>query len=202
MPKPAQRVRLESGLKLDINRLSRRGLIPQPGSRSILHSSWSDSYTGERLANATIRVERQAECRAACAIEISGRVQQVFLEILPRFYGGGQWYFLCPVTNRRASVLWMPPGATAFASRQRWGRQVAYASQFSDRTDRAHRGQARINSRLCAVGGFDPNEWDFPPKPKWMRWQTYRHFEERFDAYERQLDEGIEALVLKLGSLK
>jgi hypothetical protein len=124
------------------------------------------------------------------------------MEAFPRFYGGRQWYFLCPVTNRRASVLWKPPGATAFASRQRWGRQVAYASQFSDRTDRAHRGKARINSRLCAVGGLDPNEWDFPPKPKGMRWRTYQRFEERFDAYERQLDEGILALVLRLGPLK
>jgi len=35
-----------------------------------------------------------------------------------------------------------------------------------------------------------------------MRWQTYRRLEERFDAYEQQLDEGIEALVLKLGWLK
>jgi hypothetical protein len=27
---------------------------------------------------------------------------------------------------------------------------------------------------LCSVGGFNPDEWDFPPKPKWMRWRTYK----------------------------
>jgi len=47
---------------------------------------------------------------------------------------------------------------------------VAYASQFLGRDDRAHRGQAKLNSRLCSIGGFDPDEWDIPPKPKWMRW--------------------------------
>ena len=60
-----------------------------------------------------------------------------------------------------------------FACRQEWGRQVAYASQFLDRDNRAHRGQAKIRSRLCALGGFDPDKWNFPPKPKWMRLRTY-----------------------------
>jgi hypothetical protein len=36
-------------------------------------------------------------------------------------FGGRQWYFVCPYTKRRVSVLWMPPGARYFACRQRWG---------------------------------------------------------------------------------
>src|SRR6267142_1338299 len=29
-------------------------------------------------------------------------------------------------------------------------------------------------ARVCLVGAeLDPDEWDFPPKPKWMRWATY-----------------------------
>jgi hypothetical protein len=94
----------------------------------------------------------------------------------------------------------MPPGADRFACRQEWGRRVAYASQFLDRDGRAHRGKARINARLCRIGSFDPKEWDFPPKPKWMRWATYRRAEERFDRYEAMLDEGILELVAKLGN--
>jgi hypothetical protein len=101
--------------------------------------------------------------------------------------------------NRRVSVLWMPPGASDFACRQEWGRQVAYGSQFSDRVNRAHRGKARIKSRLCSIGGFDPDDWDFPPKPKWMRWRTYNRAEEKFDRYESILDEGCLALAIKLG---
>ena len=109
--------------------------------------------------------------------------------------------FYMPYMNRTVSVLWMPPGARSFACRQRWGRQVAYNSQFSDRVNRAHQGKARINSRLCAIGGFDPDEWDFPPKPKWMRWNTYNRAEEKFDRYEAILNEGLAELVAKLGPI-
>jgi hypothetical protein len=23
------------------------------------------------------------------------------------------------------------------------------------------------------MGQFNPDDWNFPPKPKWMRWMTY-----------------------------
>jgi hypothetical protein len=107
-------------------------------------------------------------------------------------------YFVCPYTKRHVSVLWMPPGARDFACRQNWGRQVAYQSQFLDRDNRAHHGQARIRSRLCSIGGFDPDQWDFPPKPKWMRWRTYNRAEEKFDRYESILHEGTFAFMTRL----
>jgi hypothetical protein len=47
---------------------------------------------------------------------------------------------------------------------------------------RAHRGKARIKAKL--IGELDPNEWIFPPKPKWMRWSTYDALERKFDKYE------------------
>jgi hypothetical protein len=65
-------------------------------------------------------------------------------------------------------------------------RQVAYASQFDTPVDRAHRGKAKIKARL--IGTCDPDEWDLPPKPKWMRWRTYNKYAERFDRYEELLD--------------
>jgi hypothetical protein len=101
-----------------------------------------------------------------------------------------------PATNRLASVLWKPSGATRFCSRQTWGRQVAYQSQFNDATNRAHGGIARIKSRLIA--DLDPDEWDLPPKPKWMRWATYNRYEARYDHYEAVLDYGCAALAAKL----
>jgi hypothetical protein len=114
----------------------------------------------------------------------------------PRPFGGRQWYFMCPAMNRPVSVLWRPPGARRFRSRQAWGRQVAYASQFSDPDNRAHLGKARIKARLIA--DLDPGEWDLPPKPKWMRWSTYNRHVERYDAYEDILDRGTFALMAKL----
>jgi hypothetical protein len=93
----------------------------------------------------------------------------------------------------------MPPGADSFACRQRWGRSVAYASQFSTRIDRAHQGKAKINARLCRIGGYDPDEWDLPPKPKWMRWRTYNRAEAKFERYEAILDQGPFRAAMRLG---
>ena len=48
------------------------------------------------------------------------------------------------------------------------------------------------------MGELDPEEWEFPPKPKWMRWRTYERFEKRFEQHERELDRGCEQLLAKL----
>ena len=125
--------------------------------------------------------------------------QLITLVCCPRHFGGGQWYFVCPVTNERASVLWKPPGAKEFRSRQAWGRQVAYRSQFQTIYDRGHAGKAKIKARL--IGELDPEDWELPPKPKWMRWRTYKRLAERFDAYDDMTypdDSTLPALVAKL----
>jgi hypothetical protein len=131
-------------------------------------------------------------------IKIGQLDQRIILVARPRHFGGRQWFFMCPYLNRRAMVLWMPPGARYFACRQNWGRRVAYASQFQDRVNRAHRGKAKINSRLCSIGGLDPDEWAFPPKPKWMRWKTYKRAEAKFDQYEEILDIRLEIAACRL----
>ncbi len=60
-----------------------------------------------------------------------------------------------------------------------------------DRDSRAYYGQSKINSRLCSIGKFDPEDWELPPKPKGMRWETYRRYEEKFDNYEQILDDRL-----------
>jgi hypothetical protein len=47
------------------------------------------------------------------------------------------------------------------------------------------------------IADLDPDAWDLPPKPKWMRWKTYNRYVDRYDAYERILDYGIAELVAK-----
>jgi hypothetical protein len=132
--------------------------------------------------------------RGYLRIQIGTLDERIELVARPRHFGGRQWFFLCPYTGRRAMVLWMPPGARCFACRQRWERQVAYASQFMGRDNRAHRGKAKISSRLCRRGAFNPDDWEFPPKPKWMRWRTYNRAEEKFNQYESILDEDVAEL--------
>jgi hypothetical protein len=62
--------------------------------------------------------------------------------------------------------------------------------------DRAYLGMERIKRRL--IGDLDRQEWDLPPKPKWMRWKTYRRFVERFERYEAALDAGALSRVKQL----
>jgi hypothetical protein len=52
--------------------------------------------------------------------------------------------------------------------------QKACALQCATATDRAHSRKAKIKSRL--IGNLNRDEWDLPPKPKWMRWRTYNRF--------------------------
>ena len=201
MPRPLQRVRLESGFKLNLNRLARRGFIKTGAFTGPVEIAWKEKYTGDEIASGLITADMSG-IEGWFRIKLGQLDQRIMLTTKRRHFGGRQWYFVCPYTNRPASVLWKPPGAQSFASRQKWKRQVAYASQFMDRVARGHQGAATIKSRLCSVGGFDPNEWDLPPKPKWMRWRTYNRMVERFDRYQAMVEEGLLGVVKRLGSSK
>ncbi len=201
MPKPLQRVRLESGLKLDLNRLIRRGFIRPGVITGAVGIAWADKYTGDEIASGLITADLSS-IEGWFRIQLDRLDQRIMLTTRRRHFGGRQWYFVCPYTNRPASVLWKPPGAQSFASRHKWERQVAYASQFMDRDARAHHGKAKINLRLCSIGGFDPDQWDLSPKPKWMRWKTYNRMVEKFDRYEAMLDEDLLEMAMRLGLFK
>src|SRR6516165_5050883 len=197
MPRTGYRVRLESGLKLDINELARNRFIRPGAATGPVGIRWTSDW-GE-IAAGTITADMSGIDWGCLCIRVGGVDQRIILVARPRHFGGRQWFFVCPYLNRRCHVLWMPPGAGSFACRQRWGQQVAYASQFHDSIVRAHRGMARINARLCRIGRFNPDEWDFPPKPKWMRWRTYNRAEEKFDRYEAALNEGLMGAAIRLG---
>jgi hypothetical protein len=131
-----------------------------------------------------------------------GGEQFIWLEQAPRHFGGVQWYFACPKTQRRVSVLWRPPGASIFASRHAWPRSAAYASQFLDPVGRAWRAKRIIAVRL---GSKEPYDCDLPDKPAWMRWRTYDRLVERYAAAEGRLDtlagKALAALVRRHGDL-
>src|SRR5882762_960400 len=195
MSRPRQRVCLQDGLRLDLNRLARKGFVrlgANIGGRGI---TWTHSHWGE-IASGLITADMSNGHIGWLRIVIGGLDQKITLASRPRHFGGRQWYFVCPFTNELASVLWKPNGATQFASRHRWGRRVAYRSQFNDPTNRAHAGKARVKNQLIA--DLDPDAWDFPPKPKWMRWATYNRHERQYDHYEGLLLESFTGLVAKL----
>jgi hypothetical protein len=157
---------------------------------------WSNNYTGEEVATAIITANMEGTYEGWMRIQMAGLDQTITLVSLRRHFGGHQWYFMCPAMNRRCSVIWMPPGAIRFCSRQAWRPPVAYASQFETPAARAHRGKAKINAKL--IGDCDPDEWDLPPKPKWMRWRTYHDLVEKFDRYEELLDRECAVAAMRL----
>ena len=197
MGREGWRVRLENGFKLDLNRFARRGYVRPGFITGPVGISWTSSYWGH-LGSALLWADMSGPFEGSFQIKLGKLDQRIILLRRRRHFGGGQWYFLCPVTNRCASVLWKPPGADRFCSRQTWGRRVAYHSQFLSPTDRAWHGKSKINRRLCEKGNLDPDDWEFPPKPKWMRWRTYQRWEERFDQHESELDRGCEKLLARL----
>jgi hypothetical protein len=69
-------------------------------------------------------------------------------------------------------------------------------SQFMTPIDWAYLGKERIKRRL--IGELDPEAWDLPPKPKWMRWKTYHRLVEQFDRYEVALDRAALSRATKL----
>jgi hypothetical protein len=179
MARSRQRVRLEDCLKLDINQLFRRGK-DQPGSKADLSS---------RL-------------RGWMHVESGSLDQTIELVSLTRPYGGRQWYFLCPRTGRRASVLWKPPGASSFACRQAWGRQVAYRSQFRSPYRRASWGAQDIERRLCKEPNTSTAGDEFPPRPKGMHRRTYNKIAERHQAYKTIIDQDLILALARMMGVK
>jgi hypothetical protein len=187
VPRHRRRVCLQNGLKLDLNRLIRQGAVRPGVSTEPYVMQWTRS--GALIGLAAITADLCDPATSWLRIQAPTVDQQITLISSPRHFGGRQWYFVCPVTNKRASVLWKPPGAKEFCSRQAWGRKVAYRSQFQTIYDRGH---ARL------IGDLDPDDWELPPKPEWMRWRTYNRLAERFEAYDDMTYPDDSAFIAKL----
>ena len=50
------------------------------------------------------------------------------------------------------------------------------------------RRPAKANVKADLLGNEGPDEWDLPPKPKGMRWATYKRWVAKYDAAEEMLD--------------
>ena len=196
MSRPRQRVCLEEGLSLDINRLIKKAWII-PGAFSHCRVNWSWGYTQEWVASADLSAAMISLERSWLMIKTGDVDQRVALTTRPRHFGGHQWYFVCPQMNQLASVIWKPPGARSFACRQAWGSQVAYRSQFQSRYDRALSAAQSIHSQLGGPewAGLDGND---PPKPKWMRRATYQRLLEQSWANEDIAYEKLVKLTARL----
>lgn len=99
-------------------------------------------------------------------------------------YGRTRPWFVCPVCQRRAGVLYMRAGRFACRDCQR----VAYASQSEDALGRMWRKQARIEGRLA-------DHWQ---RPKGMRQKTYVRLRSKVFELEERRDNALADFAARL----
>jgi hypothetical protein len=178
MARPRQRGCLDIGLRLDVNSLLRSGM---KGIHELRFSNGKEAVIDVHMDEPRSR-EGWLHFRSDGGVD-----QRIDLAAVPRHFGGRQWYWLCPMTGERASVLWKPHGSNVFASQRYWKRRrLAYRSQFLSPTNRAHLGIKRIETRL----GKREND-DTLYKPKWQRLGTFNRLCEKIDEYESVIDERL-----------
>jgi hypothetical protein len=195
MARPRKRVPLEDGLKLDLNKLHVQAVSQGETTQHVIRLG--PRYSGDARRFGLLVWCFSSATRGSVRLLLGSLDQSIDLVAVARHFGGRQLYFLCPTTGRRASVLWMPVGASCFASRQAWGREVAYASQFITAPFRALSCAHDIRHRLGDkeyIRVFDPPP---PSKPKWMHRDTYETLLDRLAFYERKCDLYVEKQIAR-----
>jgi hypothetical protein len=189
----------EDGLTLSLWKLIRDGFF-RPGCAWGGSITWTNTATGEQVGSIGYEAHLGRE---------SGRVRLRYtstgwdgdrresdywigLSTTPQPFGGRRWWFICPLTGRRAAKLYLPHGASTFASRLAY--RLAYRSQRETAHDRALRRAFKLRSRLGGDGGIG----DDIAKPKWMRWSTYDRKLEEIAAAEKIVDAHSLAWIHKL----
>jgi hypothetical protein len=78
MPRPLQRVCLEAGLKLDLNKLMRKGCIV-PGAYSSFSMRWRNHYWDEEIGSADFTADMRSRHEGRLDIKINDRQRRSFL---------------------------------------------------------------------------------------------------------------------------
>ncbi|QIG48809.1 hypothetical protein G5V57_14375 [Nordella sp. HKS 07] len=117
-------------------------------------------------------------------------------------FGGYRWYFICPATDRHCRVLYQPAGAMRFRSRWGFRCRLQYQSQRLSPINRYQHGAHQLAKRVLKKGPHEWQEeyadWDFPPRPPWMRHKTYNRLDERAQAYEVAADAELSSRLLRV----
>lgn len=194
------RATVESGLTLSLSQLMRDGLI-RPGVYRSGSLVWTNTRTGEQVSSIGYQAQVDDE---------SGRVRFYYtttlrngekvdsdywvgLETTPQPFGGRRWWFVCPRTRDLVAKLYLPGGATRFASRK--AHRLAYRSQRESPHDRALSQAFKLRGRLEADGAIG----SYVAKPKWMRWATFERRINRIEKAEAVCNAHLMVFVRKLG---
>jgi hypothetical protein len=77
MPKSRQRVCLEDGLKLDLNKLRRQGLV-SPGAKREAAIRWAYTYTDEEIAKGVLASNMEGKYEGWLRIQLGSLDQTSF----------------------------------------------------------------------------------------------------------------------------
>ena len=149
MPRPLQRVCLESGLKLNLNSLARRGFIKPGAITGPVGIAWTDD-TGQEIASGYITADLSDERTGWLRIRLGRLDQCIYLVTRPRHFGGRQWFFMCPHLHSLATVLWMPPRSPLFRVSRTMGQEsrLRFAIYGPRRQGHPRRGDDQIEALL------------------------------------------------------
>jgi hypothetical protein len=142
----SKRAVVEDCLVLSIHDLIRQGAIVPGYFRRGLWTWAYDDAADEPHATICYEGDLRSQTSAWLRLQFTdddGPVDQyVWLTTTKPHYGGSRWWFRCPSLNIRASKLYLPPAARAFASRL--AHRLSYKScQRSGTLDRLWRLAAR-----------------------------------------------------------
>jgi hypothetical protein len=189
----------DSGLRLTMSTLIREGQI-KPGLWVKGSLWWRNSGSGETVATISYESNMESQEGAYMRLQYNANGQpmdyRVALVTTRPHYGGIRWWFVCPKSGERAAKLFLPPGATLFASRSAYG--LGYSSQREKDYERAMNKCQAIRMQLGGSGSMDD---PFPNKPKGMWWRTYEKLREQAYRSERESWYGL-ASILSLHDMR
>lgn len=157
--RPAYRAKGEHLKRVEIGRWHRGGYL-----RDGYSFTWSWNRGGEAAGNIGVQVHNRDRLALAYSLQADDGTrrdasQVIRLDHTACNYGKTRPWFVCPMCQERAGVLYLRAGRFACRRCQR----VSYTSQSCDALDRMWRKQAKIEARLG-------DNWT---RPKGMRLRTY-----------------------------
>jgi hypothetical protein len=173
---------VERALKLDMTKLLALGQV-RPGAHVAGSIEWTWVASGASLA--TIGFEADLTGTEVGWLHLryttttahdgakTNNSYRIALDTTRLHYGGRRWWFVCPVTGRRARVLYLPLDGSGATFASRGVHRLSYLSQRQGDVDNAIDRSVAIRRKL-GVTDMNTLHMPFAPKPKWMRSHTHQ----------------------------
>jgi hypothetical protein len=144
---------VEEGLVLDIKDLVAMGaLVPGWREGSLSWRSGTETCATLKYGSSTYP---EGEGTLWLWYVVDGKPMHYTITLVSTVphYGGRRWWFICPIKKTRVAKLYLPPGATTFASRQAYS--LTYRScQKPLRLDGARRRTERLARQMTPETEF------------------------------------------------